>query len=210
VPSMVPSQNNPAPAFTTTGDFRKPVVEALDAPHEPSQFSQDGYLPYHSHQLPPRSPFDTLLTAVNLASDIEAPVPRGRNDSVLLQLDAQVLAAERAGQYLPAWAFPPHQYENSVEDEQRFHHSNVAYGQSFGTSPIYTPQWMDATPSFQMRGNADADTMLCPANLEDLGHVARAGDNATNLEHHLRSQSEWELRSSSMSPGPEKKRWRGD
>jgi hypothetical protein len=138
VPSMVPSQNNPAPAFTTTGDFRKPVVEALDAPHEPSQFSQDGYLPYHSHQLPPRSPFDTLLTAVNLASDIEAPVPRGRNDSVVLQLDAQVLAAERAGQYLPAWAFPPHQYENSVEDEQRFHHSNVAYGQSFGTSPIYS------------------------------------------------------------------------
>jgi hypothetical protein len=58
---------------------------------------------YHSHRLPNRSSFDTLLSAVNAVSQIDAPQPQGRIDSVISHLDAQAAAAEYSRQYVADW-----------------------------------------------------------------------------------------------------------
>jgi hypothetical protein len=65
---------------------------------------QGGYLPYYSHGLPSiasSSPFQNLLTVVNVAANIESPIPKGRNDSVIFSnLDAEAITVE----HKPAWA----------------------------------------------------------------------------------------------------------
>jgi hypothetical protein len=121
VPAMVPDYPNVVPGFPTLRDLPRTYREAAESPHTHSSLAKDGpmhnstlqesYVPYHSHGLPgtilpPSSPFESLLTAVNVAAKIEEPSPKGRNDSVVIyELDAQAIAAERTGQYTPAWAF---------------------------------------------------------------------------------------------------------
>ncbi|KAL1801455.1 hypothetical protein ACET3X_001797 [Alternaria dauci] len=82
---------------TTTGCWAK-----KNKPSE-NQPSFEGLSSYHSHQLPVRTSLDKLLTAVNIASEIDAPRPQGRIDSVVSHLDAQAAATERNKQYVTEW-----------------------------------------------------------------------------------------------------------
>jgi hypothetical protein len=80
------------------------LSQPIRSPHAPSSYMQGGYRPYHSHGLPPiasSSPFQNLLTVVNVAANIESPIPKGRNDSVIFSnLDAEAITVE----HTPAWA----------------------------------------------------------------------------------------------------------
>ncbi|KAL7770168.1 hypothetical protein CFE70_000101 [Pyrenophora teres f. teres 0-1] len=58
---------------------------------------------YLFHHPPSRTSFDNLLTAVNVAAQVDAPQPQGRIDSVVSQLDAQAAAIERNRQYVANW-----------------------------------------------------------------------------------------------------------
>jgi hypothetical protein len=84
----------------------KDPPHVVRSPHTPSSNMEGGYLPYHTHGFPSSSPFQNLLTAVNVAAKIESPIPKGRNDSMILpNLDAQAIAAEHSKQSEPTWAF---------------------------------------------------------------------------------------------------------
>jgi hypothetical protein len=123
VPGMVPNYRNVVPDLRTSQDLPRTYKKSVQSPHTALSFARDGPMhnntpqesnvSYHSHclpkiSLPPSSPFESLLTAVNVAATIDEPTPKGRNDSVVIcELDAQAIAAERTGQYTPAWAFPP-------------------------------------------------------------------------------------------------------
>ncbi len=76
-----------------------------------TQPALDYVQPYHhSSRLAARGSFDNLLTAVNIASRIDAPKPLGRNDSVVSYLDAQAAAAERNAAYFSPGATAPERY----------------------------------------------------------------------------------------------------
>lgn len=105
-PSMIPALQDPPQA----------VASVSDLPEGYQNFPQDTGL-YHSHRLPNRSSFDSLLTAVNVASQIDAPRPQGRIDSAVSLLDAQAAAAERNRQYITDW-----QNASGDQEEEAFAH----------------------------------------------------------------------------------------
>ncbi|KAH7068730.1 hypothetical protein FB567DRAFT_158057 [Paraphoma chrysanthemicola] len=104
VPAMVPTYRTTPFASSMQQNHACEQAQMSDPSRPSGQYAETSYLPYHTHRLPSRSSFESLLSAVNLASQIEAPVPQGRNDSLVHQLDAQAAATERGSQYLPAWA----------------------------------------------------------------------------------------------------------
>jgi hypothetical protein len=121
VPGMVPKNWN-----NYSQDLPKITTKPVNAPHTPSQyvqpsFTQDGSFFYHNHNLAPSSPFESLLAVVNVAAadvEMEAPIPKGRSDSVLLSnLDSQAIAAERTGRYQPAYA-----YNSGGQDDEHYRH----------------------------------------------------------------------------------------
>lgn len=147
------------------GDDPQIVAEAPRSPRSLLRYAPNTLHTYHSHQLP-RSPLDALLTAVNVASQIEEPVPRGRNDLVLSQLDAQALAAEREGQFIPTWAYSPQQYDPNVEYTAHHQHHDMRYGQSFGTSPLSNPTSLPTAYLPQMYGNTYASSVMTPTDTQ--------------------------------------------
>ena len=208
-PSISPDQKNSLPAYTSFEDQPPTVVEALDPSHRSRLSTQEAYLPYHNHHLP-QSPFESLLTAVNVASKIEAPVPQGRNDSVVSQLDAQALAAERAGQYLPTWAYSAHQYDENFEYIQRYQPAYAGYGHGFGTSPA--PLSMSTSVAYPSRIHAYtyASSTVSPteprADFGNLSTIAdHVGEHATIQGHCDYSPREWGSVRLSLSPGLEHK-----
>ena len=112
VPAMIPSYNT-IPGFPILQDLPQTVAQALTS-RNPTQYSFENIGAYHSHRLPARSSFESLLTAVNVASRIDAPKPQGRNDSVVSQLDAQAVAAERDMRYTPTWIEPSRGNEEDI------------------------------------------------------------------------------------------------
>jgi hypothetical protein len=83
----------------------------------------DDALPYNTSQLQMRGArrsFDTLLTAVNVASSIESPTPQGRNDSVVSHLDAQVASTELQPQPSPYWISGHSFLETSSHDKEHY------------------------------------------------------------------------------------------
>ncbi|KAF1845347.1 uncharacterized protein K460DRAFT_355178 [Cucurbitaria berberidis CBS 394.84] len=106
VPTMIPRYNT-IEGFPTLQDLPQTVAQAL-GPWTPTRHSLENVGPYHSHRVPVRGSFETLLSAVNVASRIDAPKPEGRNDSVVSHLDAQAVAAEHDRQYNPAWLEASH------------------------------------------------------------------------------------------------------
>ncbi|KAH7135893.1 hypothetical protein B0J11DRAFT_611750 [Dendryphion nanum] len=79
----------------TLHDLPNKVMESLYAPSSAQFPLQDEILLYYNSRLPNvtqnvglnRSGFDALLTAVNVASEIDAPAPQARNDSIISNLD---------------------------------------------------------------------------------------------------------------------------
>jgi hypothetical protein len=104
-------------------------LTVADTPHQyqENQPYFEGLSSYRSHQLPTRTSLDNLLTAVNVASEIDAPRPQGRIDSVVSHLDAQAAAAEDNKQYITNWqsACDDHVVEPFAHDRQ---HPYTSYG----------------------------------------------------------------------------------
>ena len=207
-PSMVSGRLTSLPSLSTLGYMSQHIADAPDPLQEPPRFAQDAPASFLSHYLPPTSPFETLLTAVNVASKIEAPVAQGRNHSVVNQLDAQALAAERTGQHLPAWA--PHQYEEHNLHQQHFQPTQITYGQSFGTSPVHTLMWMAPSPLHADPGNSYVSSIVSPIEptFGDPRAVAVGQDmeHTGDLHQQIYQPHEWESPTTSLSPGPSKKR----
>jgi hypothetical protein len=101
VPTMVRGHHNILPGIPAVQD----LPHAVMSPHTPSSNTEGGYLPYHTHGFPSSSPFQNLLTAVNVAAKIESPIPKGRNDSMIISnLDSQAIVAEHTEPHNPLWA----------------------------------------------------------------------------------------------------------
>ncbi|KAH6633097.1 hypothetical protein C7974DRAFT_164602 [Boeremia exigua] len=91
-------QFNTVPGFPTLSDLPNAVARTLSAGNpSPGELSSR----YHTHRLPSSSGFDSLLTAVNMVSQIDAPKPETRTNSIALHLDAQVAASEQEAQFVP-------------------------------------------------------------------------------------------------------------
>ncbi|KAI2486964.1 hypothetical protein Ptr902_01097 [Pyrenophora tritici-repentis] len=90
-----------SPPVPTPHDLPQPSTDLYDPHGEALTVRDPGS--YHSHYLPSRTSFDNLLTAVNVAAQVDAPQPQGRIDSVVSQLDAQAAAIERNRQYVANW-----------------------------------------------------------------------------------------------------------
>ncbi|KAF2116226.1 hypothetical protein BDV96DRAFT_491528 [Lophiotrema nucula] len=117
-PKPAKPQQNTLPGFPTLEDLPFKVAESLQATPPPMTPSSTAVPPlYYSPQLASpvaRGNLDTLLTAVNVASKIEAPTPQfqGRNDSVISHLDAQVTAAESKQYSKATWPEFSHEHEH--------------------------------------------------------------------------------------------------
>ncbi|KAF2830490.1 hypothetical protein CC86DRAFT_315813 [Ophiobolus disseminans] len=209
VPAMATRGVDSPPRVTDLENVPEPVEEALNSPSRVSRYAPGDHLPYHSHQFP-RSPFENLLTAVNLASNIEAPVPQGRNDSVVSQLDAQALAAERAGQYLPTWSYSSYQCDPTFEYVEHHRPTYEGFGQGFGTLSVSPFTTMNAVYPPMMHRNSYACSAVSPTEVqaEFGGHIAAGGhneDNAMNQNYYSYLPHPWELPRSPLSPEYEMK-----
>jgi hypothetical protein len=107
-------------------DLPQTVVDAL-TPDKKTQYIPQDINSYHTHRLPTRSRFDSLLTAVNVASRIDAPRPQGCNDSLIPHLDAQAVAAESNRQYVTSWFDACHGCEEEAFT-YGYHHPYTANG----------------------------------------------------------------------------------
>ncbi|KAF2651022.1 hypothetical protein K491DRAFT_682513 [Lophiostoma macrostomum CBS 122681] len=132
--SMVPTSPNPLPGFPTLQELPQRVAESLTPPYS---YVHDDTMPYYDSQLRvrgSRESFDTLLTAVNMASSIESPTPQGRNDSVVSHLDAQVASMELQPQPTAFWTgghFDP----DSAAFDRKYHGLPQLSPIGLGTAP---------------------------------------------------------------------------
>ncbi|KAJ4381885.1 hypothetical protein N0V86_003253 [Didymella sp. IMI 355093] len=91
----------PLPGFPTLEDLPRTVAETVHAGNAPTSYSQEPEMPIQTPEPAIRGSFDSLLTAVNVLSQIDSPKPKGRADSIALNLDAQVAAAEQHHPFIP-------------------------------------------------------------------------------------------------------------
>ncbi|KAF2690257.1 hypothetical protein K458DRAFT_100835 [Lentithecium fluviatile CBS 122367] len=96
VPTMIPNSANIIPGFPTLQELPDTVAETVNA----APVFDGEPIPYNTSRMPISGDLDTLATAVNVLSEIDAPKPQGRNDSVVSYLDAQATAAEHHSQSL--------------------------------------------------------------------------------------------------------------
>lgn len=82
------------PAPPTLDDLPDKVAKALSADTANISGPQKVETRCHDHRLASCSSFDSLLTAVNVISQIDAPKPQDRTHSIVKQLDTQVAAAD--------------------------------------------------------------------------------------------------------------------
>lgn len=143
-------------------------------------------MPYHSHGLPKTapsssSPFQSLLTAVNIAASIEEPTPKGRIDSLIVSnLDAQANAAA-PGQFRPTSSFTNQHLGNNVENNvEQYHGYWPSLGYNFGVgssspAPEPTGKRFSSQPNF-----IDPTTPVMPPMASD--PVYRHQHNSTQLD----------------------------
>ena len=101
-PALHVSHVNTVPGFPTLHDLPRTVAHAINIPAASSSGLEERAPLEHIHGTPSRSSFGDLLTAVNAVSQIDAPKPRARTDSIALHLDAQVTATERQSPFVPS------------------------------------------------------------------------------------------------------------
>ena len=125
-----------APSMVPKSQDLSPTVSDTPHAHQENQHSFEGLGSYHTHRLLTGTSFDNLLTAVNVASQIDAPRPQGRIDSVVSHLDAQAVAAEHNRQYVTNWqnTSDDHDGEALPYDHQ---HPYTTYG--LGLQGIHVP-----------------------------------------------------------------------
>ncbi|KAH7083367.1 hypothetical protein BKA63DRAFT_151896 [Paraphoma chrysanthemicola] len=173
VPAMVPTYPTTPFESSMQQNHAREQVDMSDPSRPSGQYADTSYLPYHTHRLPTRSSFESLLSAVNLASQIEAPVPQGRNDSLVHQLDAQAAAAERGSQYLPAWAF------STVQSDD-----DLGFG---GPLPPPASRYVSdrAVPD---HARAASKGLPHPSHVSRYGH-SQVAASPTTLQHHARDDT---------------------
>ena len=94
-------QFQPLPGFPTLEDLPHTVAKAVNASLATNSSLREPEMIDQTSLVASRRSFDTLLTAVNEVSQIDAPKPKGRADSIALNLDAQVAAAEQHHPVIP-------------------------------------------------------------------------------------------------------------
>ncbi|KAF3040493.1 hypothetical protein E8E12_006434 [Didymella heteroderae] len=99
-PSKMPSvinvpQFQAVPISSTLEDLPHTVAKAVHGSNASGSSTQEPEVIKQMPRLASRSSFDSLLTAVNLVSQIDAPKPKCRVDSIAQNLDAQIAAAEQ-------------------------------------------------------------------------------------------------------------------
>ena len=101
-PALHVSHLNTVPGFPTLHDLPRTVAHAINVPAASISGLGERASLEHINGTPSRGSFDDLLTAVNVVSQIDAPKPRVRTDSIALHLDAQVAATERQSPSVPS------------------------------------------------------------------------------------------------------------
>ena len=108
-------------------DLSQAVYDAVNT-HMANQHTSRGVESSHSHRPPTGGgTFDSLLTAVNFASRIDAPRPQGRNDSVVDHLHAQAVAVEETRQHVTSW-IDASQSHGEEAFAHGHHHPYTAHG----------------------------------------------------------------------------------
>lgn len=107
VASATRYNHNLTPGSTLLHNLAQTVVETFDS-RPLKQYTFEDIKSKIPYQLPFRGNSDSLLTAIKVASCIEAPKPQGRNDSVVFNLGAQAVAPERSRETLLPWIKPFH------------------------------------------------------------------------------------------------------
>ena len=87
-------QYNTISGFPTLEDLPLNVATTVNANITTPFSAQESYANHYHHRLSSRTSSDSVLTAVNVVSQIDAPKPQGRTDSIAMHLDAQVAATE--------------------------------------------------------------------------------------------------------------------
>ncbi|KAH8730954.1 hypothetical protein GQ44DRAFT_424904 [Phaeosphaeriaceae sp. PMI808] len=207
-PSMIPNHISMAPGFHNLQEFPRNVVEALRLPQTPSQYRQDRPLVYHSHQPPSTSPFESLLTAVNVAARVEAPVEKLRNDSVISYLNAQAAGIERGTQLGErSMAFPSLQNNGNLEYAGQFEPIGHRVGLNMMDQTSLGP--MATTVSSQTGRSGYASLIVSPSepksDFQDLiAAVEQQEENETGYSRYAK-RSRWST-GYSASVEPEVKR----
>jgi hypothetical protein len=215
VPTMLPSRRNSQSDIRLLHSLPYPASVAQNSPNTSTSYPwdvsehhgllRDEYLSYRSHGLPPRSPFENLLTAVNVAAKIDAPVPQGRTDSVVNHLDAQALAAERDEQFTPAWAFYPHHQDTGYGQ----HYLPSATGNGLGhyLSSLSLPLPRSAAYASHTNGNNYSSSTMSypvhsPAFQNPFAPAEFMEEEAKDQDYYLYPPREEEPLGSPTSPGP--------
>jgi hypothetical protein len=141
VPTMIPSLE----------DLPQAVYDAVNQ-RKADQHNFQDVGSFHSHRLPTGGgDFNSLLTAVNVASYIDAPRPQGRNDSVVDHLHAQAAAAEETRQHVTSWIDASHSHEDEAFTYGHHHPYTIhELGISYPVGGVHVP--LDVALPLQ-RGN---------------------------------------------------------
>ncbi|KAF1930009.1 uncharacterized protein M421DRAFT_383074 [Didymella exigua CBS 183.55] len=94
-------QVQPLSEFPTLEGLPHTVARTVQAENASTSYAQEPKMVDQTHRLASRSSFDSLLTAINVVSQIDAPKPKGRANSIALHLDVQVAAAEQRHSFIP-------------------------------------------------------------------------------------------------------------
>ncbi|RMZ74636.1 cytosine deaminase [Pyrenophora seminiperda CCB06] len=143
------------------------LPQTYTAPHDPHNetliFGDPGL--YHAHRLPVRTSFDNLLSAVNVAAQVDAPQPLGRIDSVVSHLDAQAAATEHTRQYISSWQ----DASGTPQKESAYGHNHPYTTQGLGISyslqDTHVPHVpVDVAPATQWATHALTTPAVSPTN----------------------------------------------
>jgi hypothetical protein len=100
-------QHSTMPGFPILEDLPRTVAKTVHVGNATVPSAQEEQQHYYVHRLLSRSSFDSLLTAVNVVSQIDAPKPQGQTASTAVHLNAQVAATESYDQHAPFIPFVP-------------------------------------------------------------------------------------------------------
>jgi hypothetical protein len=175
---------------STSAASNTPAVLAMVPSYRDTILGPSTPLQYHSYGLPgtatpsSSSPFQNLLTAVNIAASIENPAPKGRIDSLIVSnFDAQAEAAA-PGQFRPTSSFTNQHPGNNVENNAEHYHGywpSLRYSLGVGSpSPAAEPTGMrfSSQPNF-----IDPTTPVMPSMVSD--PVYRHQHNSTQLDEEF-------------------------
>lgn len=186
VPGMIPRPANTIPGFPTLEGLPNAVAETLQgAPSEATQSSHGDIIPYHSSRLPTRNNLDTLLTAVNVASRIDAPTPtqQGRNYGVIPYLDAQAASREHRHGSSYSWA-------NTREPEHTYLADGPPHGRGYPAIAGLGISHADTGEEVPVPAKMVLPTQYQAINTPNSMMRANAGDNFESAQAEVTTEND--------------------